>query len=118
MESLASGYILSDDVLVRTWFPCDDCNVNDPVLQIVVPDQVGEVVLDTAHGDIVGHMGVHPVVVYSDHHPLTFLHLLQSPSQRPMWWTLFRQPDDLCIRHICGVDVIADALSRAPEGIG
>ena len=58
MESLASGYFLSGDVLVRKWYPRDDCDVNDPVFQVVVPAQFKDVVLETAHGDIAGHMGV------------------------------------------------------------
>lgn len=53
------------------------------------------------------------VLVYSDHNPLTFLHSLQSPSQRLMRWVLFLQPYNLNIQHIRGVDnVMADALSR------
>lgn len=59
--------------------------------------------------------GTFPVVVYSDHNPLTFLHSLQSPNQRLIRWTLFLQPYPLDIRHIRGVEnVLADALSRAP----
>lgn len=59
--------------------------------------------------------GVHPVIVYSDHNPLTFLHSLQNPNQRLMRWALFLQPYDLQIKHIRGVEnVMADTLSRAP----
>lgn len=59
--------------------------------------------------------GTFPVVVYSDHNPLTFLHSLQSPNQRLIRWSLFLQPYPLDIRHIRGVEnVLADALSRAP----
>ena len=50
------------------------------------------------HFDVYVGGGVHPVVVYSDHNPLTFLHSLQSPSQRLMRWTLFLQPYNLCIQ--------------------
>lgn len=60
--------------------------------------------------------GVHPVVVYSDHNPLTFLHSLQNPNQRLMRWALFLQSYDLQIHHIRGADnVLADALSRIPS---
>lgn len=64
----------------------------------------------------VGGRGV-PLVVFSDHNPLTFLHSLQNPNQRLMRWCLFLQPYHLDIRHIRGTEnVVADALSRAPEG--
>ena len=36
--------------------------------------------------------GVRPLVVYTDHNPLTFLHSLQNPNQRLMHWCLFLQP--------------------------
>uniref|UniRef100_A0A674PAM1 Gypsy retrotransposon integrase-like protein 1 n=1 Tax=Takifugu rubripes TaxID=31033 RepID=A0A674PAM1_TAKRU len=56
-----------------------------------------------------------PVVVYSDHNPLTFLSSLQNANQRLMRWALFLQPYNIEIKHIRGVDnVMADALSRAP----
>lgn len=58
--------------------------------------------------------GLHPVVVFSDHNPLTFLSSLQNTNQRLMRWALFLQPYNLSIRHIKGSDnVMADALSRA-----
>lgn len=58
--------------------------------------------------------GVHPVVVFSDHNPLTFLSSLQNTNQRLMRWALFLQPYNLSIRHIKGSDnVMADALLRA-----
>ncbi|KAL2091618.1 hypothetical protein ACEWY4_013881 [Coilia grayii] len=66
------------------------------------------------HFDVYVGGGAHPVIVFSDHNPLTFLHSLQNPNQRLMRWALFLQPYDLQIRHIKGVDnVMADALSRA-----
>lgn len=65
------------------------------------------------------HFGVYvgsgPVVVFSDHNPLTFLSSLQAPNQRLVRWALFLQSYSLDIRHIRGVDnVVADALSRSP----
>ena len=60
--------------------------------------------------------GMHPVVVYTDHNPLTFLSSLQNANQRLMRWALFLQPYRLSIRHIRGTEnVLADALSRAPD---
>ncbi|KAJ8338705.1 hypothetical protein SKAU_G00354910 [Synaphobranchus kaupii] len=56
-----------------------------------------------------------PLVVYTDHNPLTFLTSLQCPNQRLMRWCLFLQAYWLDVRHIKGRDnVLADALSRAP----
>ena len=71
------------------------------------------------HFDVYVGGGAHPVVVFSDHNPLTFLHSLQNPNQRLMRWALFLQPYHLQIYHIRGVDnVMADALSRAPGVVG
>ena len=59
MESLAHGYfLLMDEVLVHKWLPYDDCSVNDPVFQVVLPTKFRDVVLETAHGDVAGHMEV------------------------------------------------------------
>jgi hypothetical protein len=66
------------------------------------------------HFDVYVGGGAHPVVVFSDHNPLTFLHSLQNPNQHLMRWALFLQPYHLQIYHIRGVEnVMADALSRA-----
>lgn len=59
--------------------------------------------------------GVAPLVVYTDHNPLTFLKSLKTPNQRLVRWALFLQAYNLDIRHVKGVsNVQADALSRAP----
>lgn len=59
--------------------------------------------------------GISPLVVYTDHNPLTFLKSLKSPNQQLVRWALFLQAFDLEIRHIKGVsNVQADALSQAP----
>lgn len=58
------------------------------------------------------YVGSSPVVVYTDHNPLIFLHSLSCPNRQLMSWPLFLQWD---IRHIKGKDsVVADSLSRAP----
>lgn len=57
-----------------------------------------------------------PIVIYTDHNPLTFLNSLQCPNQRLVRWSLFLQSFCLDIRHIRGSEnVVADALSRAPD---
>lgn len=67
------------------------------------------------HFDVYLGSGLTPLVVYTDHNPLTFLRSLQNPNQRLMRWALFLQPYHLDIRHIKGSEnVVADALSRLP----
>ncbi len=61
------------------------------------------------------YVGSGPVVVYTDHNPLTFLNSLWCPNQRLIQWSLSFQSYTLDIRHIKGKDnIVADALSRAP----
>lgn len=55
----------------------------------------------------------YPVVVYTDHNPLTFLCRMYNQNQRLMRWALVVQNYNIEIRHKKGVEnVIADALSR------
>lgn len=52
-----SGYYLDGEVLVRKWVPhCKDF-VGDPIVQVVVPKKLRDLVLKTAH-DSSGHLGV------------------------------------------------------------
>ena len=54
-----------------------------------------------------------PIVVFSDHNPLSFLHKLKNKNQRLLRWSLLLQEFNLDIRHIKGKDNIRpDALSR------
>ena len=54
-----------------------------------------------------------PIVVFSDHNPLSFLHKLKNKNQRLLRWSLLLQEFNLDIRHIKGKDnIIPDALSR------
>jgi len=56
-----------------------------------------------------------PILVYTDHNPLTFLHSMKCPNQRLTRWSLFLQAYNLDVKHIRGSDnVIADALLHAP----
>ncbi len=57
--------------------------------------------------------GSAPVVVFTDHNPLTFLNSLQCLNQIFIRWVLFLQYYFLDVRYVKGVDnAIADALSR------
>ena len=52
-----------------------------------------------------------PIVVYSDHNPLTFINKMKNNNQRLMRCCLMLQ--EYNIKHIKGKDnIIADALSR------
>ena len=54
-----------------------------------------------------------PIVVFSDHNPLSFLHKLKNKNKRLLRWSLLLQEFNLDIRHIKGKDnIIPDALSR------
>ena len=54
-----------------------------------------------------------PIVVFSDHNPLSFLHKLKNKNQRLLRWSLLLQEFNLDIRHMKGKDnIIPDALSR------
>lgn len=56
-----------------------------------------------------------PLVVYTDHNPLTYLRSMVNHNRRLMRWSLFLQPFHLEVKHIKGKEnLIADALSRAP----
>lgn len=59
-----------------------------------------------------------PVVIYTDHNPLTVLNSLHCPNQRLIRWSLFLQAYCLDIKHIRGSEnVVADALSRSPMNV-
>ena len=54
-----------------------------------------------------------PLVVYTDHNPLVFLHRLKNKNRRLLHWSLLLQEYDIVIKHVKGKDnLIADCLSR------
>ncbi|KAG1933868.1 gag-pol fusion protein [Pimephales promelas] len=57
-HSAARGYFVQDGLLVRKWMPQTKEIFEDPVFQIVVPVKFRDLILQTAHGDIAGHLGV------------------------------------------------------------
>ncbi|KAK3106890.1 hypothetical protein FSP39_002127 [Pinctada imbricata] len=65
------------------------------------------------HFDVYLNVTLHPILVYTDHNPLTFLHKMSNKNQRLTRWSLLLQEYNIIINHIKGKDnVIADALSR------
>ena len=74
-------------------------------LSLILALQHFEVYLASSHA---------PIVVFSDHNPLTFIHKMKNKNQRLLRWSLMLQEHNLDIRHIKGRDnIIPDALSRA-----
>lgn len=56
----------------------------------------------------------YPVLVYTDHNPLTFLCRMYNQKQRLMRWAIVVQNYNIEIRHKKGVEnLVANALSRA-----
>lgn len=65
------------------------------------------------HFEVYVGCATYPVIVYTDHNPLTFLCRMYNQNQRLMRWALVVQNYNIEIRHKKGVDnVVADALSR------
>lgn len=104
---------------------CDDLGVDKPVCYFsrkfnrhqlnysVIEKETLALILALQHFSV--YVGSGPVVVFTDHSPLTFLNSLQCPNQRLIRWALMLQSYSLDICHIRGRDnVVADALSRAP----
>ena len=70
-------------------------------------------ILASHHFDFYLSAAQHPILVYTDHNPLTFLNQLRDKNQRLMRWKIIIQGYDLNIQHIAGKDnILADALSR------
>ena len=70
-------------------------------------------ILALNHFDIYLSTTVSPVLVYTDHNPLTFIGKMKNKNQRVLRWSLTLQGYNLDIKHIKGREnVIADALSR------
>ena len=80
------------------------CTTEKELLALILALQYFEIYVTAAKG---------PIVIFTDHNPLTVLHKIKNKNQRLMRWSLLLQQYCLDIRHISGRDnIIADALSR------
>ena len=71
------------------------------------------IILALTHFEVHVSSTMEPIVIYSDHNPLVFLHKLKNNNQRLQRWSLLLSEYNLAIRHIKGRDnLIADCLSR------
>ena len=69
-------------------------------------------VLALQHFDVYLNTTKHPIVVYTDHNPLTFINKMKNHNQLLLRWGLLMQGYPLDIRHVRGKEnVVADALS-------
>jgi len=57
---------------------------------------------------------IHPVQIFTDHNPLTFIENVKFRNMRVLRWALTLQPFNIKIFHISGRhNILADALSRS-----
>jgi len=57
---------------------------------------------------------IHPVEIFTDHNPLTFIENVKFRNMRVLRWALTLQPFNIKIFHISGRhNILADALSRS-----
>ncbi|XP_072163255.1 uncharacterized protein [Diadema setosum] len=71
-------------------------------------------ILSLSHFDVYVGSTTQPVVVWTDHNPLTFVNRIRNKNQRLLRWSLILQEYNLDIKHIRGKEnIVADALSRA-----
>lgn len=80
----------------------------------VVEKEALALVLPVQHFEVYLGASASPIIVYTDHNPLVFLHQMKNRNQRIMRWSLIWQPFTLEIKYVRGTEnVMADALSRA-----
>ena len=71
-------------------------------------------ILSLQHFEVYVNASSGPLVIFSDHNPLKFLHKFNNKNMRLTRWSLLLQEYDLLICHIKSKDnIIADYLSRS-----
>ena len=80
----------------------------------IIEKECLSLILALQHFEVYLASSVAPIVVFTDHNPLTFIHKMRNKNQRLLRWSLMLQEHNLDIRHIKGKDnIIPDTLSRA-----
>ena len=91
----------------------DNNGIDHPVCYSTIEKECLALILAIQQFEVYLTSSTSPVVVFSDHNPLSFLHRLKNKNQRLLRWRLLLQEFNLDIRHIKGKDnIIPDALSR------
>ena len=68
-------------------------------------------ILALQHFEVYLASSVAPIVIFTDHNPLTFIHKMKNKNQRLLRWSLMLQEHNLDIRHIKGKDNIIQMRS-------
>ena len=86
-------------------------NKHEKVYSTVERELLG-ILISLKHFDFYLRGSAFPIIIYTDHNPLTFLTRVKQ-NQRLLRWQLFLQSYNLSIHHVKGVEnVPADTLSR------
>ncbi len=56
--NIRQGYVLQGDLLFRVWAPHGEGFSGDPIAQVVLPEKFRTSVIQAAHDNVAGHMGV------------------------------------------------------------
>ena len=115
----------SDEAMGAVLLQQDDKGIEHPVAYFsrkfdvhqknysTVEKELLALVLALQHFEVYVSPAQRPLVVYTDHNPLTFLKSLKGKNRRILAWSLILQEFDIEIHHIKGSEnVIADCLSR------
>ena len=115
----------SDNCMGSVLMQADDLDVRHPVAYFsqkflsyqrrysTVEKEALSLVTSLQHFEVYCKHSLHPVTVFTDHNPLTFLKTVKGKNQRLLRWSLILQEFDLIVKHVPGKqNVIADCLSR------
>ncbi|KAL2089323.1 hypothetical protein ACEWY4_014011 [Coilia grayii] len=81
MQCVDGGYFVLDGLLVRKYLPYNT-ELEDAVVQVVLPKNFRQCVLQTAHGDVAGHFGIKK----------TYMRLLQH-----FYWPRMKRDVSSCV---------------------